>query len=294
MPIDNVQKFERLCDDANYIQLLADKGAEMDEVNGLTEALRSDIEYGIPVSITGGLIEVSSFNEELEATTAFIPLEGEVSGKYIGLSWRNEEIEFPDGSKESTWRLCHDVGGEESIYIDQHGDRISRTPVTYITVEGSRIELMSAIKCHDYRELALDGVCLLIDQLAFDLDRDLNSKAEEIAKFFRISNAHEISPDNARKVRQRISYLNELGMFTTALVATPLAIRRTDKGVEILKTVDNNLIASVQHVATDQAITAEGEWVENTSAISYEVIADGLGHLSIPHIPGVTRLYNRA
>ncbi len=292
MPIDNVQRFEWLRDDALYLQGLADKGADIDEINELTNILRTDIQYGFPVSLTGGLIEVGAINEDLQETRMFVPNETEVSGVYQGMTWRPEAIAYPDGTSEVTWRLCHSIGAEDVAYTDFQGNGVKLTPVSNITTEGSNIELMSPIGIHDYRRIALDGVCLKIDQIAMDDDIELHEKAERIAKLFRILNPEEKGPEKARDIRQRVSYLNELGLFDDSLVSSPIAISRQEDETTMLKAEEGNIMAKIQYVSIDEAVSDRGEWIDRTSCISYEIELPDFGHVSVPHIPGITKIYN--
>lgn len=242
MPIDNVQRFERLCEDALYLQVLADKDADVDEINALTEILDKEGLIGFPVSVTGGLIEVDAIDSNLENTKVFVRND-EVIGQYYGLNWRPQQIEYPDGTSSITWRLCHAIGSQ-------------------------------------------------IDQMAFDDEMGLNEKAERISKFFRIPNASERGPKKASEVKQRVSYLNELGIFEDALVCSPVAIRREEDNVLMLKSSESGLIAKIVYVSLDEAVTVNGEWIEGTTCLSYEVEIPEFGNVSIPHIPKVTKIYD--
>lgn len=293
MPNDNVQKFETLCEDALFLQGMADTGDQVDDINFLMESLQLRELHGFPVDITGGLVEVKAINENLDEVSAFVLSEDSVAGEYQGMSWRSEIINFPDGTSEACWRICHSIGSSPSSFVDEDGDKVVRTPITNVTVEGSELEIISPVGAHDYRAIALDGICHIFDELGLDEDIDKTSKANLIAKMLRTEKISEATEQYAKMVRQRISYLNELGIFDHTLVLSPIALRRTDLGTEMLKSSGSEyLTAEVKYIAIDEEVNADYEWIEDTSTISYEVELPGYGHVSVPHINGVTKVFD--
>lgn len=292
MPTDSVQEFERFCESAKQLQAFADNEEDLDTINFLTIELNEVAQRGASVGIVGGLVEVVAIDEEMQITKTFVPSNDEISGIYKGLSWRKEEIEFPDGSSETIWRICHMIGSQGPVtYIDDNGDMLTVTNINHVTVEGSNFELLSETKSHDFRRIALDAVCLYIDQFMFDDDTILNDKANAVAKFFSKTNESLNNQEEIRRLKQRISYLNHTEMFTGAFVTSKIGSQQTEDGLNVFVVSDGFIAGTVDHVSIGRRIGTDGEFIGDNTCLTFEVVHPQLGLISLPHIPDETTVY---
>lgn len=296
MSCDNVQRFEQLGRDAQFLQSIADADFRIDddETRDTINALTKEAAHQLPemaVSIIGGMIEVSALNGELENVNQFTPLTDEVSGMYQGIFWRQGTVEIPGEEAMATWYLCHGVAGNDITYFDDEGNRICHTPISYITTEGSSIELMTPVGSHSYVEIAMDGLCHEIDRIMFEEDMDMQQKADLLARIFTIDQNPNNKKGAIRKLRQRISYLNSTGIFENTVVITPVAIQRTAEGCSLLSS-SGVFMVTVNYVANDEVVDLETlSFAGDSLTLSYEGEMEGFGSVSIPHIPGITKVY---
>jgi hypothetical protein len=293
MAIDNVQRFEILKRDADELQELAYTDTDPSDLSELLKVIDSSSLVGIHVAITDGMLESRALDENLEQKTVFVPMgNNEAVGQYQGLAWRFEGFQMPDGSSNVMYRVCHVVAGEKMTYIDDEGDHIEKTPIAYVTAPDSAVEIISPIGSHDYRELEDDAFTLRIDQVAMDDSVDLTERANRIAQLFRIVNTAALDQNRQKLYRQRISYLNSIGLFDDAVVISPYGVFRSENGRNIVTTDSRNFVAEVGYVALDISLDTQGAEEVGAVALSYEVSIHGIGAVSIPHIKGLTKIIN--
>ncbi len=289
-PIDKVQIFEAVIEDATTLQQLVDSGHKLEDVNVLSRDLNLLPLLGEPVSIIGGEVEAVHVDAKLHGMEMFAVNDEGIKGIYRGMAWRKGTLEIMPYNYLEVLRICHKVDVGKYSYDDVEGNTVSTQYRKFITVEGAIPTLLAEIDSHDYRKLADDGFSLDMDKIAIDDTMSLQEKADIIARMFFVKNVGTMRPDEKETRRQRLSYLNTLGIFKDARVSSPYWIKRKDEDIAIIPTGGGKKsYLNTQYVSTDQAIIDGGlAFNEFQSVISFEYQHPDVGNLSIPFAPGDT------
>jgi hypothetical protein len=296
IPRDNVQYFERLRENGEMLQTMADLQEDVDTINTLTAQLELDQLLGLPVEISGGSVQVPALVEDdLETQNSFMPNQQGVTGEYHGVSWREIPSTFFPGQRE--WRLCHRILTGQESYFDEQGWRHKIENFTYVTLPDAEVEIISQAGSHDFRRLASDGFSLKLDEVVLDESMDLSEKLDLIARMFGKFQSGENSGNTSALRLQRLSYLNHLGLFSNSYAVTPFAyLRDADGSTMVLSNAHaGNIGGIVRMVGFDFPMVTYGsdkhEIQTETQILCLELEIDGYGLTSAPYVPGETRLY---
>jgi len=294
VPLDNVQRFEWLIEDANTLQSFVDQGDQLEDVNGLTVNFRANIAdlIGEPVSITGGEIETVALEGDLTSTVPFFAInDSAVEGIYKGMMWRMSDVELLTHGTVEVPKICHIVQVQEDQYLDDEGNEITKNYRKHVTVQGSKPVLLADRDSHDYRVLAEDGFSLKLDKIALDETKSLQEKADVVAKMFYIADVECVSEDQLEIRKQRLSYLNVLGIFANAKVTSKFWISRNEGVISVLRGDDEESFINAQHMSTDQLVIHDGAaFDEKKSVLSFDFYNPEVGTLSIPYSAGQTKV----
>lgn len=290
-PDDNVQHFERVRDYVQFLQDMADLDEDEDTLNQLAGQVETDRLCGLPVRISGGLIQVHALDEETMSAKFFVKHTGYVEGEYRGLSWRY--CVGGDEATTDTWQLCHVVTTGSDTFLNDEGDEMTARRNTFVTAANSDVLIIGAQGSHDYRLLQDDHVALVIDQLVFG-DREPNNMLKHVAKLFPIvMNTNVATPESVRRL-QRLSYANELGLFRGMEVMSPVGYKRSALGFELFASTEGDVNGYVMNVGFDFPVcvdeTGDYDFDQTRAGLCLEVQMQDHGHISVPYMPGATEL----
>lgn len=296
-PIDNVQRFERLVSDAEFLQNMVDLGEDVDTLNELNNHLETEHLIGLPVIIIGGKVQAVAPDQETVIRTCFVDHEA-TEGEYRGVSWRCTPSEIYKG--EYQWYLCHALLTGVNEEMDKLGNLHRTEHITYVTASSSQVQINTLDGSHDFRWLANDGFALRIDQMMLDDDCNIDKKLAIVAKMFgKIPDG--LSMERRQQFVQRLSYLNYLKLFTGALCLTPIAYLRDCDNPGTLSilyggTEGKPIVGTVRAVGLDNPLKNSNDEIGVTLDLDNQVICIemdivGYGLVSAPYISDKTVVY---
>jgi hypothetical protein len=291
-PMDTVQRFEKVREDAAYLQWMADLGDDLESINELTSKIKLTEVLGRPVHIYGGKLQTPALQDD-NALNALI--ENDVaSGTYLGLRWRK----FSDNSvAPSQWQLCHVLanGGEE--FEDFEGNEYTINRRTFVTAYDSHPQIATQADRHDFRKLHDDAFSLKLDQIAVDSEMNHNEKLRIYADMFGCISEDNEAPEKIDMMNHRLSYLNHLKVFNGMVCVTPYAYARTPEGkTSYLTNEPEMMVGTVFMVGFDKLARRLGDDIllSDESVLCLEIITEGGIVISAPYIPSKTALYERS
>lgn len=290
-PVDNVQRIEKLKEDAVFLQTMADFNEDQEAIEWVSQQLEVAPLAGMPVSIQGGRVQVPAVGNS-EGTYVLTP-NTEASGYYLGMTWRQYDSDIFPGSTES--HLLHVIStGEPYIYLDSEGNEVSVSPRTYVTAADSDLTITGQVGRHDFRRLANDGFSQKIDEIALDDSSEINEKLSLIARMF-----GEIPQDEDAKkdlAYQRLSYLNHLGIFNDYICEAKYAYSRknSDTISVVFPPEGLRFTGTVVMAGFDGVLKTDDEGdliISADEGLCLELFHPTLGYISVPYIEGSTRLH---
>jgi hypothetical protein len=171
--------------------------------------------------VAKGMVLTMSMDEESRARAFTMPPDGEVSevkGIYHGFTVRSVSELEGDGN---TFRVTHAIQTGTEKYNDDLCHVHTVEEITFVCAYGSELTPQLPYKAHSIQDLEFDPLTMSMEEIAIDGSlyeyQRLKYLAAKVNQF--LFDRYETDLEDGLDL-QRVSYLNELGLFQNIIVRT--------------------------------------------------------------------------